>query len=188
MFLGDSRGLDTFAQFQSLHPELPILVMSGLDDERVAETAVHNGAQDYLVKGQLDEVLLSRSVRYAIERKRVERTRDKFKAKAAEYTGDKEQIKQKAEEQEKERDTAARRDPYFDYAEVLLQIAIVLCSVSILSASLMIYRISVGLAALGALYTFGLYAKIWEYRRREEEGKGLLPPITNVELRAFKQS
>ena len=44
------------------------------------------------------------------------------------------------------------------------------------------------LAALGALYTFGLYAKIWEYRRREEEGKGLLPPITNVELRAFKQS
>ena len=73
LFLGDSRGLDTFAQFQALHPELPILVMSGLDDEKVAEAAVHAGAQDYLVKGQMDEVLLHRSLRYAIERKRVER-------------------------------------------------------------------------------------------------------------------
>lgn len=73
LFLGDSRGLDTFAQLQALHPELPILVMSGLDDAQVAEAAVHDGAQDYLVKGQLDKVLLHRSVRYAIERKRVER-------------------------------------------------------------------------------------------------------------------
>ena len=73
LFLGDSRGLDTFAQFQALHPELPIVVMSGLDDERIAEAAVHDGAQDYLVKGQMDEVLLHRAVRYSIERKRVER-------------------------------------------------------------------------------------------------------------------
>ncbi len=73
LFLPDSRGLDTFGQFQALHPELAILVMSGLDDEQVAESAVHNGAQDYLVKGQMDAVLLHRAVRYAIERKRVER-------------------------------------------------------------------------------------------------------------------
>ncbi|MEQ2007227.1 MAG: PAS domain-containing protein [Limisphaerales bacterium] len=73
LFLPDSRGLDTFTQFQSLHPELPIVVMSGLDDESIAESAVHDGAQDYLVKGQMDEVLLLRAVRYAIERKRVER-------------------------------------------------------------------------------------------------------------------
>lgn len=73
LFLPDSRGLDTFAQFQALHPELPIVVMSGLDDERIAEAAVHDGAQDYLVKGQMDEVLLHRAVRYSIERKRVER-------------------------------------------------------------------------------------------------------------------
>ena len=73
LFLPDSRGLDTFEQFQSLHPELPILVMSGLDDEKVAESAVQGGAQDYLVKGQMDEVVLHRAARYAIERKRVER-------------------------------------------------------------------------------------------------------------------
>ena len=73
LFLPDSRGLDTFTQFHSLHPELPILVMSGLDDEHFAESAVSDGAQDYLVKGQMDEVLLRRAVRYAMERKRVER-------------------------------------------------------------------------------------------------------------------
>lgn len=73
LFLADSRGLDTFGQFQALHPELAILVMSGLDDEQVAAAAVHSGAQDYLVKGQMDKVLLHRAVRYAIERKRVER-------------------------------------------------------------------------------------------------------------------
>ncbi len=73
LFLPDSRGLDTFGQLQALHPELAILVMSGLDDEQVAASAVHNGAQDYLVKGQMDTVLLHRAVRYAIERKRVER-------------------------------------------------------------------------------------------------------------------
>ncbi|MFM8275228.1 MAG: DUF4337 domain-containing protein [Gemmata sp.] len=97
------------------------------------------------------------------ERKRVERTRDKFKAKAAEYTGDKEQIKQKAEEQEKERDTAARRDPYFDYAEVLLQIAIVLASVAMLSGRREAFYTSLALAALGALLCangYGLFLKV----------------------------
>jgi PAS domain S-box-containing protein len=73
LFLTDSRGLDTLRQFQSLHPELPILVMSGLDDEQIAAAAVHEGAQDYLVKGQMDEVLLHRAMRYAIERKSAER-------------------------------------------------------------------------------------------------------------------
>ena len=73
LFLTDSQGLDTLRQFQTLHPELPILVMSGLDDEQIAAAAVHEGAQDYLVKGQMDEVLLHRAMRYAIERKSAER-------------------------------------------------------------------------------------------------------------------
>ncbi len=73
LFLPDSRGLDTLMQFQTLHSDLPILVMSGLDDEQTAAAAVHEGAQDYLVKGQMDEVLLHRAMRYAIERKSAER-------------------------------------------------------------------------------------------------------------------
>ena len=43
------------------------------------------------------------------------------------------------------------------------------------------------LAALGAIYTLALYAKIWEYRWREREGRGLLPPITNVEVQQLKR-
>ncbi len=70
--LPDSHGLDTFSVICSRSPTTPIIVMSGLDDERVAMSAVHAGAQDYLVKGQVDEMLLHRAVRYAIERKTVE--------------------------------------------------------------------------------------------------------------------
>jgi glycosyltransferase involved in cell wall biosynthesis len=43
------------------------------------------------------------------------------------------------------------------------------------------------LAVLGAIYTLALYAKLWEYQGREREGKGFLPPITNVELRRLKR-
>ncbi len=43
------------------------------------------------------------------------------------------------------------------------------------------------LAVLGSVYTFSLYAKLWEYRMREQEGKGILPPITNLSLHPYKQ-
>src|SRR5439155_22357479 len=50
----------------------PIIVLSGRSDEVLAVQAVHEGAQDYLIKGQVDARLLSRSINYAIERKRAE--------------------------------------------------------------------------------------------------------------------
>ena len=68
--LPDSQGLGTFARLHAQAPALPIIVMSGLDDETVAVQAVHGGAQDYLVKGHVDGHLLVRAMRYAIERKR----------------------------------------------------------------------------------------------------------------------
>jgi len=70
--LPDSLGLDTFARVHGAVPQLPIIVMSGLDDEDLAIRTVQEGAQDYLVKGQVDSRLLLRSMHYAIERKRVE--------------------------------------------------------------------------------------------------------------------
>ncbi len=70
--LPDSFGLETFDVVRGQAPGMPILVMSGLDDENAAVSAVHAGAQDYLVKGSVDSHLLARSVRYAIERKRTE--------------------------------------------------------------------------------------------------------------------
>ena len=70
--LPDSHGLETFARALALAPQVPIIVMSGLDDEALAIETVHEGAQDYLVKGQADSHLLTRSMRYAIERKQAE--------------------------------------------------------------------------------------------------------------------
>src|SRR3712207_2991722 len=70
--LPDAQGLNGLRQLQDLEPSLPIVVLSGVDDEDVAIQAVKEGAQDYLVKHHVDGHLLSRAVRYAIERKRAE--------------------------------------------------------------------------------------------------------------------
>ena len=67
--LPDSSGLQTPAQVQAAAPQMPIVVMTSLDDEENAVQAVQAGAQDYLVKGQVNAHLLSRSIRYACERK-----------------------------------------------------------------------------------------------------------------------
>ena len=67
--LSESQGLDTYTKTQSQFPGVPIVVLSCLLDESVAVKAVRDGAQDYLVKGQIEGNLLFRSVRYSIERK-----------------------------------------------------------------------------------------------------------------------
>ena len=68
--LPDSRGLDTFSRTYAQAPQVPIIVLTGLDDEQVAVQAVRKGAQDYLVKGHVDSNLLVRAMHYAVERKR----------------------------------------------------------------------------------------------------------------------
>jgi serine phosphatase RsbU (regulator of sigma subunit) len=68
--LPDSRGLETFFAMYARARDVPIVVLSGYNDESVAVKAVQAGAQDYLVKGQVDDNLLVRSIRYAIERTR----------------------------------------------------------------------------------------------------------------------
>ena len=70
--LPDSRGVGTVAQVNAAAPHLPIVVMTGLDDEATAMEAVRKGAQDFLVKGQVDGRLLARAIRYAMERKQAE--------------------------------------------------------------------------------------------------------------------
>jgi len=71
--LPDSKGLGTFTKVHNQAPEVPIVVLTGLDDEELANRAVRDGAQDYLVKSQVDSNLLERALRYAIERKRAEK-------------------------------------------------------------------------------------------------------------------
>ena len=71
--LPDSLGLDTLKAVYSAVPRVPIIVLSGVEDHReMAPAALRNGAQDYLVKGQLNGNELSRSISYAMERKRAE--------------------------------------------------------------------------------------------------------------------
>lgn len=67
--LPDSNGLDTVKALCGRFPELPVVVMTGTDDEALGLEALKHGAQDYLVKGQFDDRELKRVVRYAIERK-----------------------------------------------------------------------------------------------------------------------
>ena len=67
--LPDSHGLETFAKVYAHSPQIPIIVLTGNDDQTVALSAVKTGAQDYLVKGKLDRELLMRSMHYSIERK-----------------------------------------------------------------------------------------------------------------------
>jgi len=69
--LPDSQGLETFSTAYARAPGVATIVLTGLDDEELAVKAVRAGAQDYLVKGQVDGNLLVRSLRYAIERKRI---------------------------------------------------------------------------------------------------------------------
>jgi diguanylate cyclase (GGDEF)-like protein len=68
--LPDSLGFETFLRVYAHSPKVPIIVLTGNDDQSVALSAVKSGAQDYLVKGKLDRELLLRSMQYSIERKR----------------------------------------------------------------------------------------------------------------------
>jgi PAS domain S-box-containing protein len=68
--LPDAEGLGTLIRAHAEAPKIPIVVLTGHDDEALAVRAVRAGAQDYLVKGRLDGDLLVRSIRYASERGR----------------------------------------------------------------------------------------------------------------------
>jgi Flp pilus assembly CpaE family ATPase len=70
LLVPDSRGLGTFGQLYAQAPHVPVVVMSGLADETVAVEAVQQGAQDYLIKGQVNATGLVRALRYAMERHR----------------------------------------------------------------------------------------------------------------------
>lgn len=69
--LPDSQGFDTFVKMHTQAPDIPILVLTGLDDADMAVQAVHKGAQDYLIKGGVDSQTLVRAIRYAIERQQM---------------------------------------------------------------------------------------------------------------------
>jgi signal transduction histidine kinase len=72
MGLPDEHGLDTVRRARSAAPDVPIIVLTGLDDEALAAQAMKEGAQDYLIKGQIENRALPRALRHAIERQRMQ--------------------------------------------------------------------------------------------------------------------
>jgi two-component system cell cycle sensor histidine kinase/response regulator CckA len=74
--LPDSWGLETFARVKNQASGVPIIVLSGFSDQKLAMEAVREGAHDYLVKGQVDANRLVQAIRRAIQHRRVERTRE----------------------------------------------------------------------------------------------------------------
>jgi signal transduction histidine kinase len=70
--LPDSEGLETFIRVAEAAPDVPVVVLSGMQEVSLAIETVRLGAQDYLVKGRFDKALLQRALQYALERKRIQ--------------------------------------------------------------------------------------------------------------------
>ncbi len=70
--LRDAQGLDAISRAHAAAPRVPLVVLTGLDDETFAAQALQEGAQDYLIKGQIETRGLMRALRYAVERKNME--------------------------------------------------------------------------------------------------------------------
>ena len=82
LYLPDLQGLDTFRRVHAQAPKVPLIVLTGRDDEEIAIKTMQEGAQDYLVKGQVNAHLVMRAMRYAVERKRAEETIRRAKEEA----------------------------------------------------------------------------------------------------------
>jgi signal transduction histidine kinase len=76
MGLPDGHGLDTVRRAHAAAPGVPLIVLTGLDDEELAAEAMKEGAQDYLIKGQIENRALPRALRHAIERHRMQTETD----------------------------------------------------------------------------------------------------------------
>lgn len=81
LFLPESQGLETLRRVKARNPYAPIIALTRFDDEQTGINAVKQGAQDYLVKGQINSQMLERVITYAVERSRSE---EALRAKTAE--------------------------------------------------------------------------------------------------------
>jgi two-component sensor histidine kinase len=90
--LPDSQGLDTLRRVREHAGEVPIVVLTMLDNEETGLNALKEGAQDYLVKGQMNGPLIARSLRYAIERGRIEKELKKQRDSLEELVSEKETL------------------------------------------------------------------------------------------------
>src|SRR5271170_495414 len=83
--LPDSHGAETFRRIMEHSPNVPVVVLSGQDDEALAMKAMHQGVQDYLVKGNISSKHLERAIRYAVERQALLRALEITQKKQLEF-------------------------------------------------------------------------------------------------------
>ena len=83
--LPDSRGTETFRKVMEKAPNVPVVVLSGQDDEAMAMKAVHHGVQDYLIKGDFSSARLERAMRYAVERQSLLRSLEMARKQQLEF-------------------------------------------------------------------------------------------------------
>jgi signal transduction histidine kinase len=83
--LPDCHGAETFRRIIQKAPDVPVVILSGQDDQVLAMKAVHQGVQDYLVKGDITSKQLERAVRYAVERKALLRALDATRKQQIEF-------------------------------------------------------------------------------------------------------
>jgi signal transduction histidine kinase len=76
--LPDAQGLDAIKRIRAVAPDIPLVVLTGMDDDQLAAQSLREGAQDYLIKGQIESRGLLRTLRYANERKRLDRMKEEF--------------------------------------------------------------------------------------------------------------
>ncbi len=105
--LPDSQGLNSFIKIYNRRKNIPIIILTGTDDEELAINAVRKGAQDYLVKSKVDGNLLVRAFLYAIERQRLQLELENFRQKEQQEREEKlkeysEQLEEMVEKRTKE--------------------------------------------------------------------------------------
>ncbi len=126
--LPDSEGLETFSKMHEAAPDVPIIVLSGMDDEELAMETVQRGAQDYLVKGHVDNRSLIRAMRYAQERKRsqqeLQRAHGELERRVNERTADLVQANEKLQREivERKRAEDALRESNRQLAEAMAKL------------------------------------------------------------------
>ena len=85
MGLPDAHGIDTVRRARAASPDVPMIVLTGLDDEILADEAIKEGAQDYLIKGQIENRALPRALRQAIDRHRMQLEADLIQVHQLKY-------------------------------------------------------------------------------------------------------
>jgi DNA-binding response OmpR family regulator len=110
LLLPDSEGIFTFFKLREAARDIPIVVLSGFEDDETAILAVREGAQDYLFKGILNPAVLVRSIRHSIERKRgtdeLRKTREELEAKLGTVETELTQVRKELEAARKEKKKA----------------------------------------------------------------------------------